>query len=481
MRLFLYTLLALVVLIFISHLPGHPVNWDEPWFFELSFWKAKIGYAKTQMWQVMADPNTKQLVTHKLFIKILSVLHALKLASIYSFKILSLLFCLASAGLIYVYVNKQLSKNAALFSLICFFAISWTQLLGFTSRPEFMMLSFSLLAYLCTEKFILSEKKAFLFTGAFFAGLAVLTHLNALATMAALFILLFLHAKHKVHSLIFAVVGGLTSFLYFADLSNIGEFQLFLQQFTHDPALTKTDRSWYSPLLKVLNEHQRFFNHGEEAALSLLALFCFFKNRAKLLNQHKLLIHFGLFNIVIFAAISRSNAPNYIVMHYLLLIFLISFGFNEAIKTYGKKAKLAFSGLFVLFMALNIGASFKYLKRRNFGHDSPQELVQLIPPNSRPMITANFVYPLIGTFDLTGERLGQMKYGNEEGYELNFDSWYRIINERNNNVILLDKEYTIESHRFLFDQDTKLKLLRKNWNILAHSPRYLLAIKNKEN
>lgn len=481
MRLFLYALLALVLILFISHLPGHPLNWDEPWFFELSFWKAKVGYAKTQMWQVMADPNTKQLVTHKLFIKLLSLFHALNLASIYSFKIISLVFCLISAGLIYFYVNKNLSKNAALFSLVCFFTISWTQLLGFTSRPEFMMLSFSLVAYLCTEKFIQSEQKKFLFTGAIFSGLAVLTHLNALATMAALFILLFFHTKYKLHAFIFGFIGAFTSLFYFADLSSVGDFQLFLQQFTHDPALTKTDRSWYSPLLKILNEHQRFFNHGEEAALSLLAIFCFFKNKSKILVQHKLLIHFGLLNILIFAAISRSNAPNYIVMHYLFLIFLISFGFNEAITTYGKKAKVAFSGLFVLFLILNIGASFKYLKRRTFGHDYPQELVQLIPPNSRPMITANFVYPLIGKFDLTGERLGQMKYGNEEGYELNFDSWYRIIDERKNNVILLDKEYTIESHRFLFNQDTKLKLLRKNWNILAHSPRYILAIKNKEN
>ena len=111
MRLFLYALLALVLILFISHLPGHPLNWDEPWFFELSFWKAKVGYAKTQMWQVMADPNTKQLVTHKLFIKLLSLFHALNLASIYSFKIISLVFCLISAGLIYFYVNKNLSRS----------------------------------------------------------------------------------------------------------------------------------------------------------------------------------------------------------------------------------------------------------------------------------------------------------------------------------------------------------------------------------
>jgi hypothetical protein len=457
----LYIALTAVILLFISYLPSHPVNWDEPWFYELSYWQSKIGYAKTQMWQVMNDPNTKQLVTHKLFIVLKSYFHTFNIASIF------------------LYIKKAISKNAAIFSLICFFSISWTQLLGFTARPEFMMLSFCLLAFITTESYIKTSKKSHLVLAGVFAGLAVLTHLNAIATTASLFLIILLHSTRKIDSLIFGIIAGFVSLLYFHDIQSMADLQLFIQQFTHDPALTKTDKSIFAPIFKILNEHKRFFSHGEEASLTLLCLFSFITNYKELTKEHKLLIHFSVLNIFIFAAISRSTTPNYITMHYLFFLFVISFGFHKFFSKLSKpKLKYSFCFLFILFFLFNTGASFKYLQRRGFGHDTPEFLIQKLPKNAKPMISSNFVYDLIGKYTLTGERLGQMRHEGQPGFNVDFDIWYSVINERGLNTILLDKEYTLHSHHFIFGPSSIEKLKGLGWEIEFLSERYLYAVKH---
>lgn len=464
------------LLLFLALIFQFRTHWDEPWFFELSWWQAQTGFAKTQMWQIAPNQNSTQFVTHKLYIASLALLHKLGWANVTSIKIWSLLFSLFNLAMIFSWCKRNLSLNAAYFSSLLYLGFYWTQFLSFTSRPEMMLLSFGLSSYFLLEKYFKNKKPKHLILSSILAGLSVIVHLNGFVFIGGSVISLFLLRPNKRYDFfLFGSISGLISLLYFWDIRSLNDFQTLLYQFSNDPALAKTSKDWYAPLLRILNEHKRFFNHGYESAISLLVFYSLFQLRNTYFKKYRFLAVYSLTNIILLAAISRAPIPNYIVMHYLFLILVPTIMFqsllsNEPSKTLNKRI---FIGLFSLFLLVNISNTLKDISAPKRNIKMEEKLISQTDKDTSIMITSNFVYQTIGRNTLSGERYVKFSKKLQKLNLPKFEKWYASLINRNVQAILLDKEYMAESLLFLYSKESEEKLISKDWILLHRDDRYL--------
>lgn len=292
--------IIVVAALFLFSLFQRYIYIDDAWFGEQAYWFSQLGYVRTSTIIDFYGWENHLFVYHKLNIIIGSLLIRLFGWSPEPLRIFTLTIFLLFLFVIY----KNFKKNREQWSsielyFVMFFIIvnPQTFLYAYTFRPEILVVSLGFTSFL-----LLFGKQSFskIILSGILAGTAVLVHLNGAMFVVAGFIILLLRKEIKL-SIIFGFFASLITCFYFYDLLEPGNFDTFLFQIRNWPDDITTNYEndgWISLVLnaivKLSNEHQRFFWSHDVWGLSAMAIFALIAKGKTLWRKHKELIVYTL-------------------------------------------------------------------------------------------------------------------------------------------------------------------------------------------
>jgi len=251
----------------------------------------------------------------------------------------------------------------------------------------------------------------------------------------------------------YGLVGGLFALLYFYDLRTEAEFQAFLHQFTNDPNLGQQHFHLYTPLLKILNDHMRFFRSPKEIGFSvlfLLSLLFYFRSiRAK----HLMLLIYTLALIIGLAGISHGPTPYYAILYFPYLAILITI----AIRQLNSSPKVPRTVLVVALVLYGLTNAYYISRLIVHSVDIVQEseaISHSLPKKNVKVIAGEFFFfnqiqnyhiciPL--TYEILCNRYRSRSFGAED--------FFRFARENGNEYVILSKAFTSQPILEMVDFD----------------------------
>jgi hypothetical protein len=187
--------------------------------------------------------------------------------------------------------------------------------------------------------------------------------------------MLFFNKYKKV--LIFCIPAIIISSLYFWDIIPTGEFPAFLTQFRNDPNLNPGQFTIYSPLIKLFEEHKRFFHSPMEISLTILLILSFiFANRV--IRKDKLALIYFLTSVISLGAITHGKTSKYLLIYLPFIAIIISTSIAEVFGNFKNhtlnsdkiikgmninrnKVKWIFTCAIILFVTINLYLNYNYI------------------------------------------------------------------------------------------------------------------------
>ena len=376
----LFSILAL--LIFAISIPFRWIDHDESMLAEHAYWWYKLGYYRSVLNYGLPNGwHTIQYSTHKAFVLLGAGMIDIAGWSLTALRMIPLFFAAALALIITRYSKIEFAEfpraSAWVLAVLFFQAMFLTA--AYRYRPETMLMTFGFLNFWMLERYLHTDQKKFLLLGGLAAGLSIFTHLNGAAYAGAGGLLLLSYRKFGP-SLIYGVIGLVVGSLYFHNLLGPGDLEAFLTQYLENPNLSESDWHWYSPIVKMLSEHLRFFHSAREVSTSLLLLIALIGSWKTLKQKATTLLRYFLFTILVLGALTRQTPIYYILyLPYIAIIIAVHLGrwptFN---------AKLKYATLFFLigFIVTNSIYSFNLISRRVDTKARTAEMMASIPEDS---------------------------------------------------------------------------------------------------
>ena len=345
-------LLVISILFYIYSLFYRVINIDEPMLGEHAYFLATEGNVKAILF-TGTGWEFEQFHYHKLYIVLGAVLIKLFGFSLYVLKSLSLIFYLIFFWFLYRY---YIGKNAIFTTLdfvLCFFLIfinarifEWS----FLFRPEIMLMTLCFASYFYLEKWLQHQKNSYLFLTSVLAGVSILTHLNGAIVIIAGFLILAIH-RHFKEAIIFGCIASLVSLAYFFNINSLQEFQIFWGQFSTDPNLEKSDFSIFSPLVKIFEEHKRYFHSPKEWSFTILFIVVLASNFKDLRRNHSVLLTYLLILAISLGAIAHGKTAKYALVLFPFVVIIITTGLKYL---YDRTKPVKYLSLLVLFVYIGI-------------------------------------------------------------------------------------------------------------------------------
>ena len=267
-------LAVLAVLLFAASIPNRWMDHDEAMLGEVSYWWWKIGYYRSILHYGLPNGwHEIQYSTHKAFVLLGAGLVSVFGWSLTVLRIVPLFFTAALILLMRSYLRHRFPKQRSLagWAIALLFFQSMFLVAGFRYRPETMLMTLGFLHFWMLENYLLERKLKYLILAGLAAGFGIFTHLNGIAYLGAGGLLLWSYRRFGV-SFLYGFLALLIGSLYFHNMMGPGEFQAFLIQYRRNPNLSEADWQWYSPIVKLLSEHLRFFHSAREAITTLFFL-----------------------------------------------------------------------------------------------------------------------------------------------------------------------------------------------------------------
>ncbi len=312
----------LILLTGLTYWHRYPTG-DDAWFAEQSYWLQKAGVIRSEFFRGILGWENQLLVSHKLFLLVGAVLirvfgYHLPVVQFVGF----ICFCVLVAQLIY-YVRQREQFHPAWYVLAVLGLVFGNRVLvrmSFENRPELMLAALGFGSFLCLQSRRLTMPKTTL--AGLLAGMALLAHLNGVIYLVAGLGLLLYRRQYK-NGLVFAVAGGLTGLLYFADvLQAENGLAVWYYQFRNDPA-TQDAFGLGAKLLVMLTYPKLFFESPEQAALSLLLVFLLWHQRRFIKTGNTALNVYALCLLVTFWVLTKKSSGTYLPLFMPFMLALV--------------------------------------------------------------------------------------------------------------------------------------------------------------
>ena len=144
--------------------------------------------------------------------------------------------------------------------MLIIFSFTYLFKFSFLYRPELMMMTMELAAYIFLERYLANAKPADLWLSGILLGLTCATHLNGLILVASAALLLIWNRKFQ--QLAWFGLAALIGFLpFFFDMTSAQDYRLWYHQFFESPALDSisTGPVWLKPFYNFMREYVRYF------------------------------------------------------------------------------------------------------------------------------------------------------------------------------------------------------------------------------
>ena len=322
------------ILVFMASMWHRFIYIDDAFFGEQSFWLAKEGVVKTATLIDFLGSDHRLFSYHKLNIFIGALLIKVFGWSVNPLRFATLIFLIGFLWVLYSFFKD----NKAWFSrdhlIVTVFIILFNPLIvlyAFTFRPEIWVMFFGFSSYWLLEKsFVNVHAQRILVLSGMLAGLAFLTHLNGLIFSVAGLMVLVLAKKWK-GALIFSMSSGIICLLYFFDLWQEGHFEMWLYQIKNWPDNNATNylsdnffNLFLNIMIKLSEEHQRFFWSDRVWAISAFFLLALIPNFKYLFRQHTHLMVYILTLILTLNIAGSQIAERYLIYFFPFMAIIIA-------------------------------------------------------------------------------------------------------------------------------------------------------------
>jgi hypothetical protein len=380
---------------------------DDCWFAEQAYWLAKSGIVKTP--SIMADLGweNRLMVYHKLNIWLGALIIKYLGWSIYYLKAITL-FALA----FFVFILKRYLHNiqylypplAFPLAILVFIANPLVLIYGFTYRPEILVMTLGFASFLALERIRSGQGNihAWALLAGFLAGVSLLTHLNGITFIASGGLYLLITRKFKAIPA-FTISSMVVVVLYIIDLLPAGNLHLFLQQMRDWPDAISgnyiSGNSLFTRiLLKLGNEHQRFFWSDRASIFSSFFIFSLIASFRYLYFNHKHLLIYTGFLILFLNLLGSQIAERYLLYYSPFMSLIITFSILHLI-IHRKRFWLT---AFMLIMLLQAGVWVKHwteiMKMNSAFTVTNHELAALIPDGPGKILAPyHFIFNEIGS------------------------------------------------------------------------------------
>lgn len=354
--------LLFVFALFLYSLIERIPNIDDAWLGEHAFWMSKLGYVKSELMRGITHQEIRFLCHHKLFTLQGALFIRLFGFSVYTLKLLSLLYLAIFILIFFLFFYKKIfSAFECCLFLLLLISNAWVFEQSFIFRPEISLMTLGFISYLFIDSILKNSKNSITYAiiSGIIAGLCVSTHLNGVIFPIAGFILLLWNRKFLL-GIIFGISSLPAIAIYFYDFSPVFNFQYWLYQFNETPSHDRISNLSYvvSYLLNLANEHLRFLHSPSEIIFSVLFLTVFIYTY-KSLKEYKNLIRFSGLLIFSLALLSVHKASYYMILYLPYLLILIILGLRQLKTTTSKKAILSINYIIALYLIINLLYDFK--------------------------------------------------------------------------------------------------------------------------
>ncbi|WP_196891536.1 ArnT family glycosyltransferase [Aureivirga marina] len=424
---------------------------DDDYIGEQVFWLLKDGKVHSNLIGEFGNIGIDeyQTVFHKLLIYSGYFVTKIFGWSLFTLHLNGLLYSLLFIGVFFYYIKKkyQVKWNDAMILLPLSVLFLTNEFQEFVSsfRPEIMQMTIGFISFIFLEKFINTKKNLPFLLSAIFAGLAFLTHLNGVVYIGAATIYLFFFKKEYIRAVIYGLISSAVFSLYFADILIYADIPYFLNQFSNDPSLGHSNFYWYSPITKLIGEHERYYSEGFWLVFTVpLTLFIILTFK-RLKKQNPFLLTYTFLAMILFGLYAYTKTTKYILLFYPMLLLL--FGESFKILQSDVKWKQKFSSIFVLiclvssvgFMVqLTVSNIYKSKDWEAYG----EKVESIIGSGNKVLSNGNLIFEQIKTqekianinqFSFFREVKGMPKYNFKELIENTMDRDYEYI--------ILDNEF----------------------------------------
>lgn len=416
------------------------VDHDEAMLGEHAYWYLTKGYYRSVLHEGL--PNNWSVIqysTHKFFVLLGSLAISVLGWSIETLRWVPLFF----TALLLWLLNKYSSNFKDVFgsgmsrwvlAILIFQAMFFTA--GYRFRPETMLMTMGFLNFMFLERYVKTEKLKFLVLAGMFGGLAMFTHLNGSAYVGAAGLILL--TKRKLFPAVaYGFVAALFASLYLHNLLGPGEIQAFLIQYRDNPNLSENDWHWYSPIVKMLSEHLRFFHSPREITTSVLAIFSLAVSWNWIKKEMRLLLTYLLFTILILGALSRQTPIYYLLyLPYLALIIAAHLSrFNEL----SKLSKIGTVALLIIFLGTQSMYNFELIQRRVDTAARTEQMAAYIPVGSKVLAPLSFLFNgLDEGYEIRSFKAFKFHIRNYNRYADSYEGLVDFLDNSDNDYLILD-------------------------------------------
>jgi hypothetical protein len=390
-----YSLLSL----FILSLFFRRFNGDEGIIGEWAYWLAKNGKAASLLYSDFLGEKAHAItIFHKFYTYILSIIIRIFGFRLFPMRMLSLLaFC----GLIYLihkYLKEEKMSFKPLWFIILLFLIHPLAFnFAFVARPEMLMALLSFGVFFLLEKFISTNNWNYALMAGALAGLSFFTHLNGIAIIAAggIFLLFFFNWKAV---LTYGITALLFAQLFIIDIP--GGYSGFLNDLLLSPDVSENKFTIINFLIKMGEEHKRFFHNAEMAVFSILFLVAAgFTIKQHWKENRSVLLFFSLL-VLCLSAFTHGKTSKYLLYYLPFMVLIIINSVNYMIEL---RQKRLLAIIFLLGIISGGFSIYSYLSEREYFlniQDRNQAMATYIPKGKTLLAHDGFVFGQIENYQL---------------------------------------------------------------------------------
>lgn len=442
-------LLALVILIFAFSLINRKIDIDDGMIGEHAYWLATEGKVKSNLfWGNGIGWEKEQYHYHKLFVAVGALFIKLFGFSLPVLKSVSLASLLLFVFLLIKFMKSQYQdyQRRTILFLLIFLAHANIFSFSFIYRPEVMVMTLGFISFVFVQKSVNTNSRSGAVVSGVFTGLATLTHLNGLIFVFATVGFLVLNKKYKFISLYLAFFGVVAAF-YFHNINTITALQTYWFQFKNDPALSREDFSWYQPIIKLTEEHKRFFHSPKESAFTVLFVISvavgykgFGKNEKQIL-QYLLLLVVGL------AGLAHGTTSKYAILYYHFMTFLIVHTYFHTIhNTKPLKRRIVLTAVVMVYLVVEMTYNFGLINERMDLEARNKSIGNLVEKGSSVYANEYFIFNEIENFTIKSSLpLGFRKGFKQKSTEYRRKEYFELAKRGSNRYVVVD---TIHKNSF---------------------------------
>ena len=397
----LFTLLGVVAILFLLSIIFLSTGSDEAILAEQAYWFSKLGYVKSQLFTGMGQGwEFQQLHYHKLFIWTGALFIEFFGFSIYSLKIIPLLFLLSFIWLFKKYFEYEQMDKYFLFALVLLLVNAYIFVFSTVYRPEIILMTFGFLSYFLLDKaHDRKDHKLFIIAG-IMAGICPLWHLNGLMFLCAGGVLL-LYQREWKGLVLFSISGLLFFSIYFLDILLQDKLSTFFSQLLNDPNLKGDTQSVIYPINKIFYEHKRIFRSFKEGSFTIIPVLALIFNFRFMIKKHAGIILYTVTLIIFLAMVAHGIRPLYSQLYYpfFILIFIYSF-YNPNLKDFYKKT-MAF--VLVFYVVVQLVYINGYIIWGHHILERNEKISEHLDPGKTKILTTeSFVFNNLSEYDING-------------------------------------------------------------------------------